>query len=342
MPARRTNRWQVGAERVAEAIPRARLHPAVLRWAETSGDEAWAVACSGGADSLALLLLVWAHWPERRRTLRVLHFNHRLRGRASVEDERFCGRVCAGLDVTCRVGRWEERKIEATEAEARAARFAFFRAEMENAGARALWTGHQQDDVAETMLMRIARGSGSGGLAAPRPVQKMADGRVHLRPLLTLAKGEIEAVLAAANVRWRMDATNQGRSFLRNRMRHDVLPVWRAAVVGRDAVAGAALSRQLIEEDDDAMEFWVDDVRAIGGRGELRWKRLAGKPRGLVRRALWRWLVQHGRAGTLSRQGFEALLDDVTRGRRTRHSLGKDAFVEIGRTSARIVTNTEN
>ncbi len=341
MPARRTNRWQVVAERVAAAIPRERLHLAVLRWAEASGDEPWAIAFSGGADSLALLLLIWAHWPERRGKLTVLHFNHRLRGRASMEDERFCGRVCAGLNVMGRVGKWKEMKAGASEAAAREARFAFFRAEMEKEGAGALWTGHQQDDIAETMLMRIARGSGSGGLAAPRPVQKMADGRVHLRPLLTLAKSEIEAVLTAEKVRWRVDATNAGRLFLRNRMRHDVLPVWRAAVVGRDAVAGAALSRQLIEEDDEAMEFWVDEVRAIGRHGELRWQRLAGRPRGLVRRALLRWLSQHGRAGTLSRQGFEALLDDVWRGRRTRHSLGKDALVEIGRASARIVTKTE-
>jgi len=308
----------------------------------TAASGGWAVAFSGGADSLALVLLIWAHWPERRGRLRALHFNHRLRGRAATEDERFCRRVCAGLKLTLRVGRWKEATAEASEAEARTARFAFFRAEMERVGARVLWTGHQQEDVAETMLMRIARGSGIGGLAAPRPVQRMGDGRVHVRPLLTVAKGEIEAALVTAKVRWRVDATNAGRVFLRNRMRHDVLPAWRAAVAGRDAVAGAALSRQLIEEDDEAMEYWVEEIEAIGRRGELRWKRLLGKPRGLMRRALLRWLAQHGRAAVLSRQGFEALLDDVSRGRRTRHSLGKDALVEIGRTTVRIVTNTEN
>jgi len=53
-------------------------------------------AVSGGADSLALLLLLWAHWPERRSRLQVLHFNHRLRGRASRTDEVFCRKVCAG------------------------------------------------------------------------------------------------------------------------------------------------------------------------------------------------------------------------------------------------------
>lgn len=342
MPARGTNRWKVAAERLAAAIPRERLHPAVVRWADASGDEPWAVAFSGGADSLALVLLIWAHWPKRRRKLRVLHFNHRLRGRAATEDERFCRRVCAGLKVTLRVGRWKGAPAEASEAEARTARMTFFREEMEWAAARALWTGHQQEDVAETMLMRIARGSGISGLAAPRPVQRMGDGHVHVRPLLTVAKREIEAALTAAKVRWRVDASNAERTFLRNRMRHDVLPAWRAAVAGRDAMAGAALSRQLIEEDDEAMEFWADEVRAISARGELRWTRLAGKPRGLVRRVLLRWLAQHGKAGILSRQGFETLLDDVSRGRRTRHSLGKDALAEIGRAAVRIVAKAGN
>ena len=82
--------FPICATRLAAAIPRARLHPAVLAWAEKSSARAtWSVAFSGGADSLALLLLLWAHWPERRARLRALHFNHRLRGRAADADEKF-------------------------------------------------------------------------------------------------------------------------------------------------------------------------------------------------------------------------------------------------------------
>jgi tRNA(Ile)-lysidine synthetase, N-terminal domain len=341
MPARKRNAWRVAAERVAEAVSRGRLHPRVTAWADGCGDEPWAIACSGGADSIALVLLVWAHWPERRKRCRVLHFNHRLRGKASDQDEAFCRKVCAALGMTLRVGRWTDAKAGASEAEAREARFAFFRTEMDKAGARALWTGHQQDDIAETMLMRIARGSGASGLAAPRPVQRMADGRVHLRPLLTLGKGEIETMLKTAGVKWRVDATNSGRKFLRNRMRNVVVPAWREAVTGRDAVRGAALSRQLIEEDDEALERWVDELRPIGARGELRLRRLAGKPRGVVRRAVLRWLAHQGRASTLSRQALEALIDDVGRGRRTQHSVGADAFAVIGRAEVKFVTTAE-
>src|SRR5215204_437603 len=86
------------AARLAALVPADRLDSSVVKWAEKASPHVpWSVAFSGGADSLALLLLLWAHWPERRRTLRVLHFDHRLRGAESTEDARFCARVCGEL-----------------------------------------------------------------------------------------------------------------------------------------------------------------------------------------------------------------------------------------------------
>src|SRR4051812_37166347 len=100
MPTPKSNLWQRRAGQLARAIPRSALHPATLAWADASGGQArWSVAVSGGADSLALLLLLWAHGPERRSRLQALHFNHRLRGRASDADEVFCRKVCAALGV---------------------------------------------------------------------------------------------------------------------------------------------------------------------------------------------------------------------------------------------------
>ena len=157
---RRAIDWKRSASELAAALPPARLHPAVLAWVEQSPQRAtWAVAFSGGADSLALLLVLWAHWPTRRARLRVLHFNHRLRGRESDGDEKFCAQVCAALNVKFIRGVWTRARRGASEAEARAARMAFFEQQ-----ARVLWLGHQQDDIAESMLMRLARGSGTAGL----------------------------------------------------------------------------------------------------------------------------------------------------------------------------------
>ena len=323
--------WPGRAERLGRLLPRMRLHPAVLAQVAgpPRGRAPWAVALSGGADSLALLLLLWALWPERRGRLVALHFNHRLRGRAAGADEVFCRRVCAALGIEFQAGRWQTPPAGATEAQARAARFHFFADRMRHRRARLLWLGHQQDDVAETLLMRLARGSGAAGLAAPRPVQKMPGGRLHLRPLLTLGKAEVTAALRDARIPWREDASNAEARFFRNRVRRSVLPAWRRAAGERDALAGAALTRELLQEDDDALEAWLAEIAPLRADGTLDLRRLAGRPRAILRRALHRWMLAGPRGGALSRQGFNALLDAAGSGRPTRQSLGKRGFAVV-------------
>jgi len=321
---RRAIDWKARALELAAELPRTKLHPAVLAWAEACDKRAtWSVAFSGGADSLSLLLLLWAQWPARRGRLRGVHFNHRLRGRASQADEKFCAAVCAALGVKFVAGRWSAAHKGASEAAARAARMKFF-----DAQGRVLWLGHQQDDIAETMLMRLARGSGTAGLAAPRPVNMVSGGQVHLRPQLTLKKTEIVRALRSATIPWREDQSNARGYYFRNRVRHDVLPAW-AEAAQRDALAGAAHARELLEEDDTALDFWLRSLRALRADGSLSLSKLAGKPRGLVRRALHRWLLVQAQAGDLSRQGFESLLGAVERGDATRHSLGREGFAVI-------------
>lgn len=288
------------------------------------------MAFSGGADSLALLLLLWAHWPERRTRLVALHFNHRLRGKASEADVAFCRRVCAALQVPIRVGAWSRKKAsgKTSEAEARKVRHDFFQTELRQLRSRGLWLGHQLDDVAESMFMRLARGSGLGGLAAPRPVQPMTGDRVHLRPLLTLRKDELAKALTEIRVPWREDASNAGADYFRNRVRADVIPRWIEAA-GRDALAGAALSRTLIEEDDTALEGWVDELDPFGSDGSMDLAKLGHRPVGLIRRVVRRWLNLHCPEIALSRQGFDSLLGLIRRGERSRFSLGNNGFALI-------------
>jgi tRNA(Ile)-lysidine synthase len=313
--------WPAAAAAMAQTIPKARLHPRVVAAAGAMANRTtWGVGFSGGADSLALLLLLWAHWPEHRRALRALHFNHRLRGAASRADAVFCRHVARALGVSFDGGVWPGQHRGVSEAEAREARLAFL-----GRHSRVLWFGHHQDDVAESMLMRLARGSGSGGLAAPRPVQVHAGGRLHLRPLLDLKKTELVAALRAAGVPWREDASNEAADYFRNRIRRDVLPAWTEAA-RRDAVAGAARARELIEEDDDALEAWLREVQWLAPRVGLSVRSLAGKPRALARRALHRWLRLAVPELELSRAGFEALLAAVELGSPTRHSLGSEGF----------------
>lgn len=320
------------AERVGESLPSSLWHPAPLaRVQRLRGAAPWCVAFSGGADSLALLLLLWARFPGRRSRLVALHFNHRLRGRAATADRKFCARVCAALDVQFVTADWEREAAAVTvsEASARAARHEFFRREMKRRRAKALWLAHQLDDIAETQFMRLARGSGAGGLAAPRPVQEFPDGRVHLRPLLALPKQDLVTALRAAGASWREDATNESTVFFRNRIRHSILPAWVKAA-GRDALAGAALSRERLEEDDVALEAWLDELAPFSRRG--RWllaSRMTGKPAALWRRALHRWLLTCRPDTDLSRQGFDRLLAAVRQGRDTRFSLGARHFAVL-------------
>ncbi len=298
---------------LAALFPRGCLHAAAVKEADAraSASRPWAVALSGGADSVALLLLVWAHWPGQRGRLVGLHFNHRLRGTESDADETYCRQLCAELGVVYRGGHWDEATPSASEGEAREARHAFFSRELAVLDSSVLWTGHQKDDIAETQLMRLARGSGSAGLAAPRPVGRGPNGRIILRPLLTLNAARIREELRRAQISWREDASNLRRDFYRNRIRLDVTPAWQAAA-GNDALEGAALSRGLLEEDDSALEHWLAELLPTSAfeKTELDLRCLRGKPRALVRRALRRWRPASG----LARAGFEALLDLAIRG----------------------------
>ncbi|MFI5357726.1 MAG: tRNA lysidine(34) synthetase TilS [Opitutales bacterium] len=330
--------WSRRAEKLAGKLPPGRLHPAVRAWAGSSRSRGpWVVALSGGADSLALLLLLWAHWPQRRGRLCAVHFNHRLRGRAADRDETFCREVCRALGIKLWVGRRRRAQRIESEAQAREVRFQFVERKLRAARARVLWLGHQQNDVAETLLMRLARGSGAGGLAAPRPVNVVPPGRVQLRPLLGLARGEIEAALRACGIRWRVDASNLRGDFFRNRVRLNVVPAWVAAS-GRDAIAGAARSRELLEEDDEALEAWAARLTAAMARGRLALGPLAGVPRAVVRRVLHRWLLGLGLAAPVSRQAFDLMLDAVIRGAPTRHSLGREGFAVLRRMELRFAS----
>jgi tRNA(Ile)-lysidine synthase len=300
-------------------FPRNALHPAVLAWvdAHASGDAPWCVAFSGGADSVALIVTLCQHWPERLATgkLIALHYNHHLRGKDSDDDQTFCENFCASqLGMPVHFGHWLKPVFEpnspgsishVSEAEAREHRHGFLEYQMSVVGANALWLGHQRDDIAETQLMRLARGSGTAGLAAPRPVHARFDGRVFLRPLLTLSKKQITATLRARGLAWREDATNRQGNFFRNRIRRDVFPAWIAAAEN-DALAGAALTRELLDEDATALDAWLGEILPASAitHDSLDLRSLAGKPRALRRRALRRWPP----AAELARAGLEALL----------------------------------
>ena len=207
-------KWPRAAQRLAEVFPRDRLHAAVRAFVEGTTPPTgapWLLACSGGSDSVALVLLVWAHWPSRRHDMVLAHFDHRLRGRASTNDARFCAALARGLDLRYASDQWKDAPLAPAEALARSARNNFLERVGRERGSSLIWTGHQRDDVAETLLMRLARGSGAGGLAAPRPVQVTSGDRWRLRPLLDLGREELREALVTVGASWRGRIRRQGR-----------------------------------------------------------------------------------------------------------------------------------
>jgi tRNA(Ile)-lysidine synthase len=261
----------------------------------------------------------------------VLHYDHAARP-DSAADAAFVAELAAALDVACVLGR---RPVAAgapapTEAALRTARWAFFREQLKLQYGRLIFFGHQRDDIVETVLMRLARGSGAGGLSAPRPVQTFADDVVALRPLLNLGREELRAALRAAGVAWRDDPTNDTDICLRNRLRRHVIPAWSEAVGERNLAAGVARSRALLEEDDEALEAIGDALLAEYQPGKpMRLAHLAGQSRALWRRALRRWLEAQSLGETFSASSFDELHGAIMLGAGGRWSAGQGCWVEV-------------
>lgn len=303
--------WRTFSHAVAQAIPESVIEKRVLAYIQTSSTKPYAIACSGGVDSLALLL--WARGSSvfADKALVILHYNHQTRGRYSEGDAAFVKDVAEALGCAYRSATRSD-KDNLSEAALREDRLAFFHTTMQTEGIEALLLGHQEDDVAETLLMRLVRGSGTRGLAAPRPVQTVGP-YVHLRPFLGLSKAFIVRTMRTCGIPWREDASNTEGLYLRNRIRHSVLPALEGtfqAVKDKNMLKGFALSRTLLEEEDEALEAWLGQALKDQDLAQgLSRACLEGLPRALWRRALHAFLRAQGCADRLSSQGFERLLN---------------------------------
>lgn len=318
--------WPQVAARLATALPPERLHAQVVAaLRELPAGARLGVALSGGADSLCALLAVWAHFPGVRARMVVLSYDHATRGTESAGDAAFAGEVATALGLdACSGKRAEGGRTD--EASLRAARLAFFREHLRTGDF--LVTGHHAGDVAEGMLLRLARGSGAAGLCGPRPVHRLGDGLTRLRPLLEVSRGRIEETLREAGAVWREDASNASELYLRNRLRRNVLPAWEAAEPERGVEAGLARARALLQEEDEALEAWLGELLPEIEKAEaLDLRALAGKPVALWRRALTRWLGTRGVLACWSAAAFEDFCAAVRTEDTHRASAGAGRFV---------------
>jgi tRNA(Ile)-lysidine synthase len=203
-------------------------------------------AVSGGADSVALLRLLAKLRPRLGIVASAVHFNHRLRGRASEADERFVAALAEELGMTLHIGRGDvaekaRREKANLEDAARRARYAYFQTLSERGIVECVLTAHTMDDQAETVLGHILRGTGLSGLAGIHP----AAGAVR-RPLLGFRRDELRRYLRRSRQRWREDASNRDTGRTRARVRRILLPLLAkrfnpAAVEHLAGLAGRAL-----------------------------------------------------------------------------------------------------
>jgi tRNA(Ile)-lysidine synthase len=183
------------------------------------------VAVSGGADSVALLLLLLELREKLGIVLSVVHLNHKLRGEASDADEKFVAKLAAehGLEfhnVSIHVARKARKERTNLEDTARRARYGYFHSLVESGALTRIAVAHTADDQAETVLAHILRGTGLAGLGGIHPLA----GPV-IRPLLQVRRGELRTYLRARRQRWREDATNRDTTRTRARIRRKLLPL---------------------------------------------------------------------------------------------------------------------
>lgn len=275
------------------------------------------VAVSGGPDSVALLDLL-TRLPDLDLRLIVAHLNHRLRGNESEGDERFVASLAAahGLPCVCEstdVAELSRRERLSLEDAGRRTRYAFFDRVAEQWGAASVALAHHADDQAETLLLRLLRGAGTTGLSAmtPRTAGK------YVRPLLCLSRHQIEGYLHARGLSFRTDSSNTDITFLRNRIRHELIP--HLSRFNPEISRTLAATADLLAVDEEVLEAATDQAlvrvscEGEGGGASFSVAALLRESRG-IRYRLYRRVVALVK-GDLTAVSFRHIrqIDDLVR-----------------------------
>ncbi|MFE2561339.1 tRNA lysidine(34) synthetase TilS [Streptomyces sp. NPDC059352] len=294
------------------------------------------VACSGGADSMALasaLAFETRKLPVRAGGITV---DHGLQDGSDTRAAEVAGRMTAlGLTpveaVTVTVGR-----EGGPEAAARDARYAALDAAAERHGAAAVLLGHTRDDQAETVLLGLARGSGIRSLSGMAAVSGAA-GR-YRRPFLQLDRHTVRKACIAQELAVWDDPHNSDPAYTRSRLRHEGLPALEKAL-GKGVVEALARTAQLSRDDADALDTWAADAETAvrDEAGTLECAKLFGLPPAVRRRVLRRAVIAEGApAGSLFARHIEEV-DRLITGWRGQGTINLPGRVEARRQGGRLV-----
>ncbi len=288
-----------------------------------------AAAVSGGADSVGLLRLLMELREELGIVLSVAHVNHKLRGEESDEDERFVAGLARehGLEWHgCEAPVGGKSGVEVgsgagagIEAAARELRYDFFRGLAREGRVNKIATAHTLDDQAETLLLRIFRGTGIRGLAAIHPrIVWEEDGQKFgevIRPLLGVRQAEVLEFLRERGQSWREDSSNRDVTFLRNRVRHKLLPLVREEF-GEAAIEHMSELAEIARAEEEHWECGHPEIKKTGGGAEelgrpapLKLALLMELPLAAQRRLVRAWLEANAPALSISFRLIEKAIE---------------------------------
>jgi len=224
------------------------------------------VGVSGGADSVCLLFLLKKYMHKFQISLEVVHMEHGIRGKESLQDAEFVENLCREWDIPFHLFRRDIPTLAkewkcSTEEAGRRARYEAFEEVRVRTGGSKIAVAHNQDDQAETILFHLARGSGLKGLCGIFPVRDRI-----IRPLLILSRSEIEEILSENGLSFRVDQSNQEDVYTRNRIRLNLLPLMKEELNPRAAEHIAKMGERLLVLERFLEEEAVRRLELLGRR----------------------------------------------------------------------------
>jgi tRNA(Ile)-lysidine synthase len=264
-----------------------------------------AAAVSGGADSVALLAVLVELRAELGIVLSVVHVNHKLRGAESDEDEAFVADLARGhkLEFHTRTApvRPDQPGIEAA---ARELRYQAFHDVACTAGIGKIATAHTLDDQAETVLLRMMRGSGLRGLAGILPRLRLGDQVEVVRPLLGFRRQELEQYLRERGQSWREDSSNRNLDFRRNKVRHRLVSLLKQEF-GESSIENLADLAEIARAEEEHWSLSHPELRQTGPT--LPRSLLLDLPLAAQRRMVREWLKLNAKVNPSFRDVEQAL-----------------------------------
>lgn len=316
----------------------------IKEWNMLTGGETVLCAVSGGADSMAMLHLLLDLKDELDLKLAVAHMDHGLRGAESRRDHDFVKALAGRLGVRFVSRRLKKGEVTSTggspQDAARKIRYAFFEEAASRCKADKVALGHTLDDQAETVLMRLMKGTSLSGLTGIPPVRD-----IFIRPLIQTSREEVEKYLRSAGVSNVTDSTNLTPKYLRNSVRLELIPLIEKKY-NPSIKESLARTAAILSVDDDFLEKAAVKVAgpAIIGRTEdkvvLDRKRLLGLHGALVSRVFLAAVRSLGRDGEIGAAHVDSFIE-ILKGKRPNASIDLPGGISARREYNRIIVSKE-